>query len=366
MIRSVRPVYGAIPLTKTHPPQQWLDEWSAQLFVKVSTDDKASGWGEVLPSAGNSREPYVAVLRRVSTHVVGRPDADPKALWAEMRRLTFSGGYGVTTGAISGIDIALWDIASRRARKPLQELLGGRGGKALRYASLSRYKHTEDAVSVVGSLIEQGYSAIKLHQTKDDSLDAVRMARAEYGGGFDLMADLNCAFSFPKASDFMRRVQRYEVKWVEEPVWPPDDFESLQKLNRLGPVAAGENSFSYFEFKRLMEMGALSYYQPDIMKIGGVTPAIELLELAKAHHAKVAFHCRPHNGWVGAMASAHLAVALSPEAMVETPPSGIPLRYFDSTGSMDARAIVPGGPGLGVAPKSSIPTSKTSKLLAFH
>jgi L-alanine-DL-glutamate epimerase-like enolase superfamily enzyme len=365
LIRSIRPVPAAIPLTKTRPIQQWVEEWSTQLFVKVLTSDRTVGWGEILPSATNSREAYVSILKRIAPNLVGQAESNPKSLWTKMRRLTFSGGYGVTTGSISGIDIALWDLAARRARVPLYRLLRGRGGKVKRYASLSRYKRTEDAVKVVGSLIEDGFDSVKLHQTSEDSLEAIRKARVQYGNSFELMADLNCALGFSRAADFMREVQRYELKWVEEPVWPPDDFESLQKLNRIGPVGAGENFFSYFEFKRLMEMDALSYYQPDVMKIGGVTPAIEIIRLAKTQHVKVAFHCRPHNGWIGAMASAHLA-ALLPETLVETPPNGVPVEYFSFAGSLDSHAITPRGPGLGIAPKSSIPTSNTSKLLAFH
>ena len=365
MIESIEAVSGAIPLTETRPRQQWVDEWGFQLYVRVRAGG-LTGWGEVLASAGSTREPYAALVNRLAPALRGRDEAETGELWNSMRRLTFSGGYGVTTGAISGIDLALWDLKAQEEGSSLAELLGGRPRAVRRYASLSRYRRTDDAVAAVGWLLDQGYTAIKLHQTGKDSLEAIGSVRKRFGSGFDLAADLNCAFPYAKALDFMKKAHRHELKWAEEPLWPPDDFESLEKLNRVGPVAAGENFFSYYEFKRLLEMGALSYYQPDIAKIGGVTPALEIMKLAKRHRAELAFHNRPDNGWVSTIASAHLASALAPASLVDSPPNEIPLEYFSIRGSMEKTTITPRGPGLGVAPLDSIPVSNEPKMLVFH
>jgi L-alanine-DL-glutamate epimerase-like enolase superfamily enzyme len=158
----------------------------------------------------------------------------------------------------------------------------------------------------------------------------------------------------------MEKVGRYELAWVEEPVWPPDDFDSLEKLNRIGPVAAGENAFSYFEFKSLMERGALTFYQPDVAKMGGVTPALKVLALARKHKAKVAFHNRPGNGWVGAVASSHLAARYWASMIVETPPNEIPEEFFRFEGSIDKVSMTGDGLGLGIEPLESIPKSNES------
>lgn len=365
MIQEIQTVNGAIPLTKTEPEQQWTAEWSSQLFVKALAGGVV-GWGEVLPAGGSSRAPYTAIINRLREGVLGREESEIGSLWTSMRRMTFSGGYGITTGAISGIDIALWDISARKANIPLAELLGGAAGKVRRYASLSRYETTELAVQAVGWLLDRGYQSIKLHQSKRDALEAIRLVRERYGRDFELSADLNCAFDFEAAADFMRQVERFELEWIEEPVWPPDDFDSLKKLNALGPVAAGENAFSLFEFRRLMEMDALTYYQPDIAKVGGITPALEILALAKVHGVRVAFHNRPHNGWVSTLASAHLASAVAPETLIETPPNEIPEGMFTFNGSIWKNEIEVGGPGIGIAPLDSIPRSDESKLLTFH
>ena len=365
MIDSIEIVNGAIPLTETEPKQQWTGEWSTQLYVRVVAGDLV-GWGQILPAGGSSREPYSSLVRRLSSVLIGRDESDIDGLWMMMRRLTFSGGYGITTGAISGIDIALWDMGARNIRRPLASLLGGEPRKVKRYASLSRYAKTEEVVKVTGWLLEKGYRALKLHQSGRDALDSVRLVRKEYGGGFELSVDLNCAFGYAEAADFMKNSGKYELTWVEEPVWPPDDFDSLSKLNKLGPVAAGENFFSFFEFRRLLEMDALTYYQPDIAKIGGISPALQLLALAKQHQAKVAFHNRPDNGWVSTVASAHLAAALSSKALVESPPNSVPGEYFEFQGVIDENSITPGGPGLGIEPLETIPQSEEVVMLRFH
>ena len=137
-------------------------------------------------------------------------------------------------------------------------------------------------------------------------------------------------------------------------------------MNGIGPVGAGENAFSFFEFKRLMETDSLTYYQPDVAKIGGVTPALEILDLAKSYGSRVVFHNRPHNGWVSTVASAQVASAIAPDSMIETPPNEIPEGMFSFAGSLTQNEIEVGGPGLGISPMDSIPKSDKSKMLRFH
>jgi len=366
MIEEIQIRRGAIPLTETTPPQLWIAEWSNQLFVKLSAGGMA-GWGEVLPAAGNTREPYIAMIQRFAEGIVGEDEADIKKLWKTMRRISFTGGYGITTGAISGIDIALWDLLGKKSDTSVFKLIGGRSPPKLsRYVSLSRYSNNEKLRDAVGNLIENGYKSIKIHQSAEDTLDGVRIVRQLFGKDLELMVDLNCGFSYPAAEEFMRHVEPFELKWIEEPVWPPDDFESLRKLNRMGPVAAGENFFSIHEFRRLLESEALTYYQPDVAKCGGITALNEIVEAVVSHGARVALHNRPHNGWVGLIAGAHVASALDPSAIIESPPNEIPAQYFEFKASLDQHSIQVDGPGLGITPIEPIPESSGSKLLRFH
>lgn len=366
MIKSIEVLESSIPLTKTDPEQLWINEWSNQIFVKVRTE-RFVGWGEVLPAAGNMREPYVALLNKLKEYLLGRDENDVATLWDIMRKMTFTGGYGITTGAISGIDIALWDLLGKKMSLPVCKLLGSISTSSIRrYVSLSRYRSIDDLKIVCGKLLAAGYNSIKLHQPPENTLESVKVLRNEFGYGFELMVDLNCGFGYSKAQDFMKKVQRYELEWVEEPLWPPDDFQSLKKLNKIGPVAAGENFFSFFEFKRLLEDNSLTYYQPDVTKVGGITPMIKILKLCEQYKAKIAFHNRPHNGWIGIIASAHLASVANIDCIIETPPNEIPNEYFHFNGTIQKNSLEVGGPGLGIAPKEPIPQPINSILLKFH
>src|SRR5580698_7930309 len=100
MIDEISVRRGSIPLSETRPPQLWTSEWSNQLFVKL-TASGVVGWGEVLPAAGNTREPYIAMIQRFAEGIAGEDETEIKKLWKTMRRISFTGGYGITTGAIS-------------------------------------------------------------------------------------------------------------------------------------------------------------------------------------------------------------------------------------------------------------------------
>jgi len=369
MIEDIQVKRGAIPLTETVPPQLWVPEWSNQLFVKATASGSV-GWGEVLPAAANTREPYVAMIERFAENLRGEDENEIRKLWNMMRKWSFTGGYGIATGAISGIDIALWDLLGKKSGEPVSELLEPEEPlvpKLRRYVSLSRYASNEQLSAVVGTLLEKGYRSIKMHQPPDDTLEGVKLLRDSFGRDFELMTDLNCGFSYRTADEFMRRIERYELKWIEEPVWPPDDFESLAKLNKLGPVAAGENCFSIHEFYRLLKLDALTFYQPDAAKCGGITAMAEILTAIKDHGARIALHNRPHNGWVGLVAGAHVASCIDAGAIVESPTNDLPQQYFQFTGKMDRESIQVEGPGLGIAPVEPIPESTGSpRLLRFH
>jgi len=342
----------SIPSTRTVPVQLHAKKMDEQLFIKLKAGGY-EGWGEILAAAANKREPYVALVNGIGNNLLGRNENNVKQIWELMRKMTFAGGYGITTGAISGIDIALWDIAGKRRKLPVCKMLGRRR-PVKRYASLSRYKDVVDLKVVVGKLVDSGYRMIKLHQSPDETLEHVKIIRKDLGYDFELAIDLNCRFSYKAARDFVTRVQRFEPKWVEEPVWPPDDCNSLKRLNKLAPIAAGENFFSLFEYKRLLEDVALSYYQPDVTKIGGITAVIELLTLFRRYDVQVAFHNRPLNGWIGITASSHLASAADLDCLIETPPNELPTNYFEFNGTINAETIAVGGPGLGISPKEHL------------
>ncbi|BCU66690.1 enolase [Sulfolobales archaeon HS-7] len=361
-IKSLEIYRASIPLTQTEPKQLWLEEWSNQLLVKVCTED-ICGWGETLPAAGNTREPYIDLVRRLKSVIIGMDERRIREIHYEMRRATFTGGYGVVSGAISSVDIALWDILGRRSGLPIYSIFGG-GNEVRRYVSLSRYKGP-DVVKVIERLLEKGYKEIKLHQPPRETLEAVKEIRLKYGYNFELMVDLNCGFTFEESLNFINKVQRYELKWIEEPLWPPDDLEGLSKLNKLLPIAIGENLFSVFDFMRAVELNSATFLQPDVTKIGGITPLLDVLTFLKLKDVSIALHNRPHNGWLGILVGSHVVAGLGlNSAIIETPPNEIPLEFFKSDVVIDANKITLGGEGLGIAP-TNIPQNDDSRILRF-
>ncbi|WP_052295736.1 mandelate racemase/muconate lactonizing enzyme family protein [Thermoplasma acidophilum] len=364
-ILSIIPISAGIPLTETEPKQKWLEEWSKQLFVKVSIDSEY-GWGEVLPAAFNSPALYADIVKRLEPSLNGMEISEPGIIWEKLRKLTFSGGYGPVIGAISGVDIALWDLKAKLSKLYLGDIFGKNEQKIARYASLSRYANYEAVIRASKNIVESGFKAIKLHQTKDDTLESVKRFREEIGYGVDLMVDLNCAMNIDEAIKFANSVQRYELKWVEEPIWPPDDLASLKKINDIVPVAAGENFFDFFKFEDAVHLEALTYYQPDVTKVGGLTPTLKILDLLKKNHEQVAFHNRPHNGWIGIFASIAAARMNGVDALIETPPNGVPSQYFRYNAMITSEVIAPNGVGLSIEPIEPLPQPKDEKILIFH
>lgn len=353
MIEDVKTINARILLQETVPRQLLYYERSVQLFVHVKAGGM-NGWGQVMTGAMNLRSPYASLVSSMGKLITGMEEDDIVNIWELLRRRSHSGGYGVPTGALSGIDIALWDIKGKKLKNPICGLFGSSPRRVKRYASLIKYSNAEQAYSVVRNLIESGYSRIKLHQPPEQALDVISKVRKDFGNQVELMADLNCALKYDLARDFCERIYRFEPLWIEEPLWPVDDFKSLARLNKIVPIAAGENFFSYYDYERLLDLDALSYYQPDLTKIGGITPSIPIVNLLKAHGANIAFHNRPDNSWIGAICSSQIASAMEIDALIETPPN-IPPDIFDFKGWISNNEIEVNGHGLGIVPLKTIP-----------
>jgi len=333
--------------------------WKALDFclVRVDTDAGITGWGEAF-SYSCRRAVAAAVRDMIAPLVVGREagqDASHIAgLHAEIqKRLHIFGRFGITAFALSGLDIALWDIAGKAAGKPLHALLGGAKRERLAcYASLLRYADAALAAQYCAQAVGEGYGAIKLHEVSEPVIAAARAAVPESSA---LLLDVNCEWSVGDAIAIGRRLASMKLEWFEEPVFPPEDGAGLRAVGEgCGiPIAAGENCCFATQFAALFDAGAVQYAQPSVTKVGGISEFRKVAALAAARGVKLAPHS-PYFG-PGALATLHLIAALAPEARFEYfylwPDASL---YGDLLAPRRGELGVPQGSGLGMDPDAAV------------
>jgi D-galactarolactone cycloisomerase len=323
------------------------------LVVKVETEDGLVGWGEAF---GHTAIPAtkVALDSIVAPLVVGRDAADINALTrAALHGTHLLGRNGPFVYAFSGIEIALWDLLGKRSRQPLWQLLGGGARNELpAYASLLHYG--DDALVAKNTAVAcaQGYRHIKLHET---TRSAVLAAKAASGAGeAEFMLDVNCAWLPPVAREMAMSMRDDGLRWLEEPVWPPEDVHGLASVRNIGiPIAAGENVAGLFGFKSLIDADAIDIAQPSVTKVGGVGEMIKVIHLCQAHGIEVMPHC-PYFG-PGFVATIHIAAALLEKPLVEVLWLDMAANPFDPwVRAIDGKVKVPDGAGLGCDPDPAI------------
>ena len=326
--------------------------WSKLDFclIKVETDNGLTGWGDTFCFQG--RRPVAeAVTHMIAPRVVGRDARDVAQINHDLQQgLHLFGRYGLTMFAISGLDIALWDIAGKAAGLPLYQLLGGSGVTPVPgYASLVRYEDPDLVAERVRHATNLGYTHIKLHEI---AVPEIRAGRATAGDGVPIMVDTNCPWTFEKAREMAIAFSEYNLHWLEEPIFPPEDYSSLARLRRETGVAlaSGENACTAFDFKHMLEAGAVDYAQPSVAKVGGITEFRKVATLCETHGVQI----MPHSPYFGPgfLATLHLAQALPNPGLIERLfidleadlyPGGT---YDPEDGLFGA----PSGPGLGVEP----------------
>jgi L-alanine-DL-glutamate epimerase-like enolase superfamily enzyme len=211
--------------------------------------------------------------------------------------------HGMGAGAclaISGIDMALWDIRGKAAGQPLYRLLGGARKPIPAYAggvSLG-YQPPETLVEEARRSVEQGYKAIKLRvgDAVDRDLERLRAVRRAFSTDVAILTDANIGYTLEDVRQVMPAMDELGVGWLEEP-FPAPDFRSYREAARLGrtPLAAGENHYTRFEFDRLIEDGAVRILQPDLSKSGGITEGLRIAALAE----KAGLPVHPHSSMTG-------------------------------------------------------------------
>jgi L-alanine-DL-glutamate epimerase-like enolase superfamily enzyme len=321
------------------------------LLLRIDTEDGPSGWGEAF-GHGISPATRTALETLIAPRLIGRDAGDITGIFRDLQQATHVlGRTGAARYAVSGVDIALWDIAGKVAGLPLYRLLGGPAREEVEaYASLLRYGEAKKLIRICKAALAEGYRAIKLHEIKPELMLA---ARAAVGPEVALMVDCNCPCSVAQAVEVARQVTPAALGWLEEPVWPPEDHRGLARVRAAGvKVAAGENVASLHEFREFFLSGALDVAQPSVAKIG-LTEARDVLALARAHDVTVAPHCAYFGA--GYLAALHLVASMPERPLFERMYLDLEASPFSPfTETRGPMVALPQKPGLGCDPDPEV------------
>jgi L-alanine-DL-glutamate epimerase-like enolase superfamily enzyme len=267
--------------------------WNALdiVLLRVETAAGLVGWGE---GFGYTCQHATARLLRdmVAPWALGRDSVDPAQVNRDAQ-LAFHlfGRFGITIFALSALDIALWDIAGKRAGQSLARLLGGRRRDAVRaYASLVRYGSPELVRHFCEKALAEGYTDLKLHEITQACIAAGRAAAPHA----TLTVDANCQIGRERMLAMAPFLKAQRIDWLEEPTFPPEDTGPWREAAELGlAIAAGENLCTLEGFLPLMP--SLAVVQPSVTKVGGVTEFLRVAEAARTLGKRLA----PHSPYFG-------------------------------------------------------------------
>lgn len=336
------------------------------VFVRVATDAGICGWGECSPIAPR---PVASLVEWLAPLVIGRDPREIGPIWQAM----FTGGYklghgGIVAHAISGIDIALWDIKGKILGCPVHDLLGGAHRREVELiASLWRLDQPiEVEVERVQRAVAQGYRSVKLHLDKrwgfdaepDRTIELMTAVRRSVGDHIDLLADMNNAYTLRTAIRVGRAFEELGVSHFEEPL-PPYDIEGYRDLQDALhiPVATGEQECSRWQFDLLARSGRVGILMPDVIKTYGITETMRIGDIAHTHNIPIVCH----NAYPTINTAAHLhfwaaaKMCFKPqEYVVDTDPLRDEFTLFEDLPlPSNGRVAVPSRPGIGIEPIES-------------
>lgn len=310
------------------PRLSWGEPVDRLHFVvaSVTTDRGFRGSGfSWVPHVG--REAIDALLRfDIYRAVCGWP-AHPVDVWRRLRtHLREAGSGGLSTIAMAALDLALWDLTAKSVSMSVSQLLGGGATTCPAYSSGINFHFSDDELQrQVQSWVTAGASAVKVkvgHENLSDDQRRLTMVRTTIGPDRTLMVDANQRWNLAQALQAVDAMKEFDVDWIEEPL-DADDLDGYVRLAAASeiPIALGENLYHEYEFERFVTAGACAVIQPNIVRVGGITPFLRLGQLANEHGIRLVPHLLPE-------VSGPLVSALPQPTMVEIPDGAL----FDELG----------------------------------
>ena len=372
-ITAVRATWlrAPIPAEHAHVSDFGRNDTFNMCLVEIETDAGLVGLGEAKAAVGNLGN-YAAMVTMIREEMapvlIGRDPRDVAAIWEllyngtrahyaarEGRTFPTMGRRGLALCAISGIDIACWDLLGRSLDQPVWRLLGGRYRERIPAYASGGWAPVGAIGKQMMQYVERGHRAVKLRvglqdRSVDDSAARVREVRETLGSEIGIMVDAHGTWSVRQAQRFARKVEDCDLGWLEEPVSAENLAGQAEvRASTDIPIAAGESEQTRFAFRDMIEARAVDICQPDVAIAGGITETQRIAALAAAHELTVAPHL-----WGSAIlfaAGLHLAVATPCVTLLEFSRGHNPLLndlVEERVRLEDGYVLAPTGPGLGL------------------
>ncbi len=386
IIRNVDACWLSVPIP---PERQHVSDFGRiasfdMALVRIDVASGLVGWGEskaAVGSAGSCAALVSLITDELAPQLVGRDARRVTQLWEEMyngtrghyalsRGRTFPvlGRRGLNVAAMSGVDMALWDLLGKSVDAPVVDLWGGPCRADMPLYASGGWADTGGIGAELNGYVERGFSAVKMRVGVMDgdvetSIARVAAARAALGPGIGLMVDAHGTFSASEAKRFAVGVEPFGVRWFEEPVSADDrrGATAVRSSTNIA-IAAGESEFTRFDFRDLIEANAVDVLQPDLAICGGPSEGRRIAALAEAYQLELAPHC-----WGSALsfsAGMSLAFASPAASVIEYSLGANPFLHElpeESIEVVGGRVVAPARPGLGVTPRQEFIAEHTRK-----
>jgi len=377
-IRDVRTIPVECPLPHPVFDANYIMATKPALLVEVETDEGLVGLGEAAHFGGPLRSTAALIEGELRDHVVGEDPRDLERLWEQMHQRAYKHARGgVVIAAMSGIDIALWDLRGKLTGQPLWRLLGGYRRQVPAYATGGFYaegKGIRELCQEMEAYCRHGFRAVKMKVGRNSEIEGsplramahrgicevslaedlarVRAVRDAVGPEVRLAIDANGAWDVPTAVKMARALEPLDIYWFEEPVSPDDLAGSAEVARKIAIPVAGYETCSYGKvgFRDYIQARAVHFVQPDVAWAGGLTESLKVAHLAQAWNLPLAPHI--HGSAVAVAAALHLLGAVSNASLAEMVFPAHPLMsdlvreplIVDRTGHIE----LPERPGLGM------------------
>jgi D-galactarolactone cycloisomerase len=322
-------------------------------LVQVDTDEGISGIGS---ASGNGELIEVIVGKVLKPLLIGMDPTQIEEVWD---KAYVRGGHkefgtrGVGVVALSGVDIALWDILGKVRGAPLYQLLGGKcRDKVPVYATALYPEEPAKVAKRARTFAEQGFHGVKIKVgfDLDQDIQIVRAVRDELGKDFVVMTDANQGYTVDVALKASEAFAACGAFWLEEPLFV-EDIAGHARLREKGktPIAVGENLNTCYAFENFVVRGAVDFLQPDVARAGGITEVRKIAAMAAEHHVPLSFHT--WGDGIALAASVHLSAALKECVVMELDYTYNPLRAELLREPLEVEngfLVPPDKPGLGV------------------